>query len=87
MAKVDIYTSPFCGFCFRAKRLLDAKGVAYNEIDVFSDGPLRDEMVRRAGGRTTVPQVFIDDSHVGGCDELYALDAQGGLDPMLGLAS
>ena len=83
MAKVEIYTSPFCGFCFRAKRLLDAKGVRYNEVDVFGGGAERDEMVRRAGGRTTVPQIFIDDRHVGGCDELYALDARGELDPLL----
>jgi glutaredoxin 3 len=83
MAKVEIYTSPFCGFCFRAKRLLDSKGVAFEEYDVMMNGALRGEMMDRAGGRSTVPQIFIDDKHVGGCDELHALDAAGKLDPLL----
>lgn len=83
MAKVEIYTSPFCGFCFRAKRLLDAKGVAFEEYDVIMNGRLKGEMIDRAGGRSTVPQIFIDDKHIGGCDELHALDAAGKLDPLL----
>ena len=83
MAKVEIYTSPFCGYCFRAKRLLDGKGVAFEEYDVMMNGGLKREMIDRAGGRTTVPQIFIDDRHVGGSDELHALDAEGKLDPLL----
>lgn len=83
MAKVEIYTSPFCGFCFRAKKLLKTKGVAFTEYDVFMDGKLKKTMVGRAGGRTSVPQIFIDDQHIGGSDELHALDADGGLDPLL----
>ena len=83
MAKVEIYTSPFCPYCHRAKRLLDDKGVAYEEIDVMANPRRRPEMVERAGGRTTVPQVFIDGQHIGGSDDLAALDARGGLDPLL----
>jgi glutaredoxin 3 len=83
MAKVEIYTSPFCGFCFRAKRLLDSKGVAFEEYDVMMNGALKGEMTDRAGGRSTVPQIFIDDKHIGGCDELHALEAAGKLDPLL----
>jgi glutaredoxin 3 len=83
MAKVEIYSSPFCGFCHRAKRLLDSKGVAFEEYDVMMNGALKSEMIDRAGGRTTVPQIFIDDRHIGGCDELHALDAAGKLDPLL----
>jgi len=83
MAKVEIYTGPYCGYCQRAKRLLDSKGVAYTEYSTFMDTGRRAEMVQRAGGRTSVPQIFIDDRHVGGCDDLYTLDARGGLDPML----
>jgi glutaredoxin 3 len=83
MAKVEIYTSPFCGYCARAKRLLAAKGVDFVEYDVMADSSLRDTMESRAGGRSTVPQIFVDGKHVGGCDDLYALDAQGQLDPLL----
>lgn len=83
MAKVEIYTSPFCGFCFRAKGLLDSKGVSFEEYDVMMDGGLKREMMDRAGGRTSVPQIFIDDRHIGGCDELHALDTAGKLDPLL----
>jgi glutaredoxin 3 len=83
MAQVEIYTSPFCGYCQRAKRLLDQKGAAFTEIDVMMDGARRDEMIARAGGRHTVPQIFIDGTYIGGCDELYALDRAGGLDPLL----
>ncbi len=82
-AKVEIYTSPFCGYCARAKRLLSAKGVSYEEYDVLADSSLRPTMEARAGGSTTVPQIFIDGKHVGGCDELHALDAAGKLDPLL----
>jgi len=86
MPKVEIYTTPWCGYCARAKALLDKKGVAYEEFDVSYLGPTRDEMERRANGRTTVPQIFIDDRHIGGCRELMALDAEGGLDPLLAAA-
>lgn len=82
-AKVEIYSSPFCGYCARAKRLLASKGVDYVEYDVLADGSLRDEMVERAGGRTTVPQIFIDGRHVGGSDDIHDLDRQGRLDPLL----
>jgi len=83
MAKIEIYTSPFCGYCFRAKKLLTAKGADFIEHDVFMNGKLKKTMVERAGGRTSVPQIFIDDRHIGGSDELHALDADGGLDPLL----
>ncbi|BBK30781.1 glutaredoxin 3 [Stella humosa] len=83
MATVEIYSSPWCGYCARAKTLLDRKGVAYTDIDVDADTKRRDEMTKRAGGRTSVPQIFIDGVHVGGCDELYALDRARKLDPML----
>jgi glutaredoxin 3 len=83
MARVEIYTRLFCGYCTRAKQLLAQKGVDYEEIDLTMGGPDRDEMIRRAGGSTTVPQIFIDGQHVGGSDDLYALDAAGRLDPML----
>ena len=81
--KIEIYTSPFCGYCARAKRLLSAKGASFVEYDVFAESDLRPTMEARAGGRTSVPQIFIDDRHVGGCDDLYALDAEGKLDPLL----
>jgi len=83
MAKVEIYTSFLCGYCYRAKQLLDRKGVTYSEFELMADPGRRQEMQRRAGGRTSVPQIFIDGRHIGGCDELYALDARGGLDPLL----
>jgi glutaredoxin 3 len=83
MAKVEIYTTMFCGYCDRAKRLLKSKGVDYTEIEVDMNADERDRMVTRAGGRRTVPQIFIDGAHVGGCDELYALDRAGKLDAML----
>jgi glutaredoxin 3 len=82
-AKVEIYTSPFCGYCHRAKQLLTKKGVAFQEYDVLADSSLRDEMTQRAGGGSTVPQIFIDGKPVGGCDDLYALDRAGQLDPLL----
>lgn len=83
MAQIEIYTTMICPYCFRAKKLLDQKGVTYTEIDVMADGKLRAEMRERAGGRTSVPQIFINGRHVGGCDDLYALDRQGGLSPLL----
>ena len=81
-----MYTTSVCPYCVRAKRLFDKKGVAYTEIDVSNDVDLRDSMVKRAGGRQTVPQIFIGGTHVGGCDDLYALDSAGKLDPLLGAA-
>ena len=83
---VEIYTSPLCGFCFRAKSLLDHKGVAYDEIDVMMNDSRRGEMTERAGGGTSVPQIFINGEHVGGCDELMMLEHQGNLDGKLGAA-
>ncbi len=82
MAEVEIYTSPFCGFCHRAKHLLDQKGVAYKEIDVFQVPGSKEEMMSRSG-RRTVPQIFIDGAGVGGCDEIHALERQGKLDSLL----
>ena len=83
MAKVEIYTKAFCPYCTRAMRLLDAKGVQPEEHDITMGGPKRAEMIERSGGRMTVPQVFIDGRHIGGSDDLAALDARGGLDPLL----
>lgn len=87
MAKIEIYTTMWCGYCARARSLLDRKGVAFEEFDVDADLSKRTEMVQRAGGRTSVPQVFIDGVHVGGCDDVVALDQAGKLDPLLGIAS
>jgi glutaredoxin 3 len=86
MAKVVIYTTPICPYCVQAKRLLNRKGVAFEEVDVSGDGELRRRMVQKAGGRMTVPQIFVDDSHIGDCDEIYALDRAGKLDSLLKLA-
>ncbi len=86
MAEVEIYTTNVCPYCVRAKSLLSRKGVSYSEINITTDDALRDAMIQRAGGKRTVPQIFIDGQHVGGCDDLYALDRAGKLDPMLGLA-
>lgn len=83
MANVELYTSPFCGFCMRAKALLDHKGVDYTDIDVMMDPGKRQEMMSRSGGRHTVPQIFIGEEHIGGCDELLALERAGKLDPLL----
>jgi len=82
MASVEIYTSFMCPYCTRAKALLGAKGADYEEIDISMGGPRRAEMIARAG-RTSVPQIFIDGKHIGGSDDLAALDARGGLDPLL----
>jgi glutaredoxin 3 len=83
MAKIEIYTKFLCPYCTRAKALLTAKGVAFDEHDISMGGPLRAEMLERAGGRNTVPQVFIDGHHIGGSDDLAALDRAGKLDPLL----
>jgi glutaredoxin 3 len=83
MVHVEIYTKIFCSYCARAKRLLDDKGVGYEEHDITMGGPKRAEMLSRANGRTTVPQIFIGDRHVGGSDDLDALERSGQLDPML----
>lgn len=83
MAKVEVYTKAFCPYCTRAMALLDAKGADYEEIDLTMGGPRRQEMIQRANGRTTVPQIFIDGRHIGGSDDLAALDRRGGLDDLL----
>ena len=83
MARIDIYTTPTCPYCVAAKRLLTRKGAAFEEINVAGDPDGRRAMSARAGGRTTVPQIFIDDRHIGGCDDLHALDSEGGLDQLL----
>jgi glutaredoxin 3 len=87
MAKIEIYTKFFCPFCSRAKSLLASKGAEFIEIDVSMDSALRRTMVDRSNGGATVPQIFINGQHIGGSDELAALDARGGLDPMLGCPS
>lgn len=83
MQPVEIYTSPLCGFCHAAKKLLTDKGVTFTEIDVFANPDRKPEMLQRANGSRTVPQIFIGETHVGGCDDLYALDRAGKLDPLL----
>lgn len=87
MAEVVIYTTPICPYCARAKSLLKRKGVAFEEIDLYDHPGRRGEMIERAGGSTTVPQIFIDGRHYGGCDDIHALDAKGELDPLLGIAA
>ena len=82
MADITMYTTPICPFCYRAKKLLSGKGVNINEVDVMMSPGKRDEMIARSG-RRTVPQIFIGDTHVGGFDDLAALDRAGGLDPLL----
>jgi len=83
MAPVKLYTTPYCPYCVFAKDLLRRKGVEFTEINVAGAPDLRAEMVKRANGRTTVPQIFIGPTHVGGCDDLYELDDAGKLDPLL----
>lgn len=83
MTVVEIYTKTFCSYCWRAKMLLESKGVAFNEISVDFGGELRQQMIQRANGRTTVPQIFIGDTHVGGCDDLLALEHDGRLDALI----
>jgi glutaredoxin 3 len=86
MPSVEIYTQPWCPYCARAKNLLERKGVAYTEIAAPNGTPARAEARSRSGGRTSVPQVFIDGRHIGGSDDLAALDRDGGLDPLLAAA-
>lgn len=81
--RVIVYSQPFCGYCSAAKRLLAAKGAAFTEIDVMAEHGRRDEMIARSGGRRTVPQIFIDGRHIGGYDDLSALDKAGELDGLL----
>jgi glutaredoxin 3 len=83
MPEVEIYTQPWCSFCARAVGLLQKKGVAFREIEASNGTPERAEATKRAGGKTTVPQIFIGGTHIGGCDELVRLDASGKLDTML----
>jgi len=80
---VEVYTKTFCGFCWRAKHLLESKGVQYKEISVDFGGESRQQMIERANGRTTVPQIFIAGRHVGGCDELLGLERDGKLDELI----
>jgi len=83
MPKVTMYTTPICPYCVRAKMLLKKKGVTVEEVDVFMNSEARAEMEAKSGGRYTVPQIFIGERHVGGCDDLYALDRAGELDALL----
>ena len=83
MAAIEVYTTPYCPYCVSAKELLRRKGADFTEINVAGDRELRARMVERSGGRMTVPQIFIGGTHVGGCDDLHALDDAGGLDPLL----
>jgi len=83
MSQIEIYTTRYCPYCHAAKRLLSSKGVEFTEIDVSGDPKGRSDMVARANGRMTVPQIFIGATHVGGCDDLYALEDAGKLDPLL----
>lgn len=83
MAKVEIYTKAFCPYCARAKALLESKGVDFEEYDISMGGPKRQEMLQRSSGGSTVPQIFIDDRHIGGCDDMVAMDRAGNLDPLL----
>jgi len=83
MKTVEIYTSPLCGFCHAAKRLLNEKGVGFSEVDVLEHPERKAEMIARANGGRTVPQIFVGELHVGGCDDLYALERAGKLDDVL----
>jgi len=86
MAEVELYATMFCPYCTRARMLLERKGVAYTEVDIVTEPARRDEMIRRASGRTSVPQIFINGEHIGGSDELVALERAGELDNKLGSA-
>lgn len=83
MKPVEIYTSPLCGFCHAAKRLLKEKGATFSEVDVLKEPGRKAEMIKRANGGRTVPQIFVGEIHVGGCDDLYALERAGKLDSLL----
>ncbi len=84
-SKIVIYTTSYCPYCVKAKRLLDQKDVSYKEINVEDNLELRQELVKKSGGRKTVPQIFINDQHIGGCDDLYALEEKNELDKIIGL--
>jgi glutaredoxin 3 len=86
MAAVDIYTIRYCPYCEDAKELLSRKGVSFHEIDASGNRDIRKQMIERTGGRSTYPQIFIGPTHIGGCDELYALDEAGKLDPLIAAA-
>ena len=83
MASVEIYTKTFCGYCWRARSLLESKGIEFVEHAIDGGGPKREEMIQRSGGRTTVPQIFIDGRHIGGCTDLLALEREGKLSDLL----
>lgn len=83
MATVEIYTRPMCGFCYKAKKVLDKKGVEYSEYNIWSEDSIKDEMLERSNGGRTVPQIFINNEHIGGCSDLLELEEQGGLDAKL----
>ncbi len=83
MAKIELYTKDYCPYCKQALALFASKGVEVSNIEIQAEPDQRDVMIERAGGRTTVPQIFINDQYIGGCDDLFALDAQGKLDPLL----
>lgn len=83
MSNVEIYTSPLCGFCHAAKRLLTQKGITFTEVDVWANPDRKPEMIKRANGGRTVPQIFAGDIHIGGCDDLYELERAGKLDQLL----
>ncbi len=83
MSQVTIYTKPYCPFCIRALRLLETKGAAFDEIEAAFDPDKRQEMIQRSGGRATFPQIFIGGRHIGGCDDLVALERAGELDSLL----
>jgi len=87
MAKVEMYTTMWCPYCSRARALLEKKGVDFTEVDIAEQPGRRTEMIRRAGGRTSVPQIFIDGEHIGGCDDMVALDRAGKLDAKLGIGA
>ncbi len=87
MAEVVIYTRPGCGYCVRAKQLLGSKGIEYQEYNVWAKDEYMQDMLRRSGGASTVPQIFINDDHIGGSDDLFALDRAGHLDPLLSQVS
>jgi glutaredoxin 3 len=86
MAAIEIYTIRYCPYCQEAKELLSRKGVVFHEIDASGNRDVRKQMIERANGRSTFPQIFIGEAHVGGCDDLYALDEAGKLDPLLAKA-
>lgn len=83
MALVELYARPMCGFCHAAKKLLDSKGISYNEYNIWTESGRQEEMLKRSNGARTVPQIFINDTHIGGCDDIMALNSSGKLDGML----